>query len=256
MTMDTPAGSTLSLLDLGQAVSRFRRHDVSPTFRPGLPLFFPMPHIQVENLAERPPETQVSVAANVWSLPEHSGSHVDAPHHFVEGGDAVDQLPIDVLFLRPFKKFDVAPDDPQPGEPVTREQLERAAERDGFSLERGDVAIVEFGWDRYLPGGPAGKDDSWWGMNEPGLSDDACEYLATAGVVAVACDTSACDFSLREGVMSAGPGHTQWFLPRGILIVEGLTNLSAVPAAGFFVALPLKLGGGTGSPLRVMLLTD
>ena len=244
------------LYEIGAAVRRLRHHDVSPMYRPELALFFPMPHVQVESISEHDPDAGQSVSAKVWTLPEHSGSHVDAPYHFSPAGKPIHELPIDALFFRPFKKFDLTPDDPQPGEPATRERLVAAAERAAISLDPGDVAIVEFGWDRYLPGGPAGKDESWWGANEPGLSDDACEYLARAGVSAVACDTAACDFSLRDGNMSGGSGHTRWFLPEGILIVEGLTRLSAVPAAGMFVALPLNLKNGSGSPLRVLLLTD
>jgi kynurenine formamidase len=219
-------------------------------------LFFPIPHVQVENISQHEDGAQLSVASNVWTLAEHSGSHVDAPFHFVPDGKTIHELPIDALFFRPFKMFDLTVDDPQPGEPVTREQLVAAAHRADISLEPGDVAIIKFGWDRYLPGGEAGKDASWWGMNEPGISDDACKYLADAQLSAVACDTSACDFSMRNGEMSAGTGHTRWFLPQDILIVEGLTGLSEVPLAGLFVALPLKLENGTGSPLRVLLLTE
>ncbi|CDO86142.1 cyclase [Mycobacterium triplex] len=215
-----------------------------------------MPHVQVQNISDRSPDVDVAVAANVWTLPEHSGSHVDAPYHFWANGPAIHDLPIDALFFRPFKKFDVTADAPQPGRPVGRGQLVAAAERGGFSLKPGDLAIVEFGWDQYLPDGDASKGGAWWGLNEPGLSDEACEYLASAGVAAVACDTSACDFSLSDGQISGGSGHTKWFLPRGILIVEGLTGLADVPATGVFVALPLKLENGTGSPLRVLLLTE
>ncbi|MGW6425074.1 cyclase family protein [Nocardia sp. NPDC055053] len=254
--MATASESTLTLTEIVAAVRQFQYHDVSPVYSPDLPLFFPMPHIQVEQLAARGPDVEISVAANSWTLPEHSGSHVDAPCHFVSGGKCVDELPIDALFFRQFKKFDLTPEDPQPGEPVNRDQLIAAATRGGFSLAPGDVAIVDFGWDRYLPGGEAGKDETWWGLNEPGLTDDACEYLATAGISVVACDTSACDFSFRDGQITGSPGHTRWFLPNGILIVEGLTNLADVPATGVFVALPLKLGKGTGSPLRVLLLTE
>lgn len=254
--MTTANKSGVPLHEIGNAVRQLRNHDVSPMYRPELPLFFPMPHVQVQRLSEHKPDADGSVAANMWTLPEHSGSHVDAPYHFSPGGKAIHDLPIDALFFRPFKKFDLTADDPQPGEPVSRAQLLAAAERTDISLNPGDVAIVEFGWDRYLPGGEAGKDESWWGLNEPGLSDDACEYLANSGVSAVACDTSACDFCMSNGEITGGSGHTRWFLPQGILIVEGLTKLTAVPAAGMFVALPLKLENGTGSPLRVLLLTE
>jgi arylformamidase len=70
----------------------------------------------------------------------------------------------------------------------------------------------------------------------------------------VASDTAACDNAVVEGEIGAGHGHSHWFLPRGILIVEGLRGLAKLPPTGLFVALPLKIKGGTGSPLRVLLL--
>ena len=247
--------AALSWAELGQQLRGLTIHDVSPTYSPQLPLFFAMPGVGVRSIADRAPEESAGVSANVWELPEHSGSHVDAPNHFVQGGASIDELRADVLFFKPFKKFDVSVDDPQPGQPVTRAALESAAQRGGFELEKGDIAIIEFGWDRYLPGGPDGKDAAWWGANEPGLSEDACEYLANAEVQAVACDTSACDMTFDQCQITGGPGHSQWFLPNGILIIEGLVNLASAPATGTFVALPLKLAAGTGSPLRVLLLS-
>jgi kynurenine formamidase len=76
-----------------------------------------------------------------------------------------------------------------------------------------------------------------------------------AAVVAVAADTAGCDVAARDGEIISGYGHTHAFLPNGILIVEGLHGLEQVPATGLFLALPLKIGGGTGSPVRVLLLT-
>ena len=110
------------------------------------------------------------------------------------------------------------------------------------------------GWDRHWPEGPDGADGSFWGRNEPGLSEDACRYLAEAGVAAVASDTAGCDVPCIDGEIGLGHGHSSWFLPRGILIVEGLRGLAEVAATGLFLALPLKIRGGTGSPLRVLLL--
>jgi kynurenine formamidase len=95
---------------------------------------------------------------------------------------------------------------------------------------------------------------SFWGNNMPGLDEAACAYLAEAAVVAVASDTAACDNAVVDGQIGDAHGHSHWFLPRGILIVEGLHGLALVPPTGLLVALPLKIAGGSGSPLRVLLL--
>jgi kynurenine formamidase len=228
-------------------------HDVSPTLGPDLPMWFMYEAPQVTPLfghAER------GAAANSVTIAEHSGTHIDAPFHFDADGKTIDQVAPDTLLLRPYKKFDLTALNLQPGDLASADDLRSAADQAGFALQAGDVAIVECGWDRYLPGGPDAKDPAWWGRNQPGLSEDACALLVDAGVVAVASDTAACDVAVRDGEILSGHGHMAAFLPNGILIVEGLHGLASVPAAGLFVAVPLKIQGGTGSPVRVLLLSD
>lgn len=243
----------MSFAELGAAVRRLRVHDASPTLSADMPVFCFSPSPRIHTLGDHATH---GAAANLLEFPEHCGAHVDAPFHFDPAGLTIDSLAPDALFLRPFKKFDLALDDPQPGDPVDVSQLIAAAERGGFQLEDGDVALLEFGWDRYLPGGYDERDPSWWGSNEPGLNDAACEYLATSGISAVACDTAACDISIRDGEVFSSPGHAHSFLPRGILIIEGLQGLASVATTGLIAALPLKIAHGTGSPLRVLLLTE
>jgi kynurenine formamidase len=230
-----------------------RVHDVSPTVSADMPMWFMYPQPEIEPLFGH---AEAGAAANRVAFSEHTGTHIDAPFHFDADGLTVDQLPVDALLLRPFRKYDLTADDHQPGEMIGLEHLKAAEARGGFSLEPGDVAVLEVGWDRFLPGGADAREPAWWGRNQPGLSPEACEYLAGQGVAAVACDTAACDVAAKDGEMLGAHGHTDAFLPRGILIVEGLHGLADVPATGLFLAVPLKIAGGTGSPVRVVLLTD
>jgi kynurenine formamidase len=243
-----PGGPVATLVN---AMAEFRIHDASPVIEPGMPMFVVYDGPEITPLLSH---DEVGVAANRVALSEHTGTHVDAPFHFDRDGLTVDRLAPDALLLRPYKKFDLSPLDPAPGELVGRAALESAAGRAGFRLDPGDVAILEMGWDRYWPSVPGDNTHSFWGQNMPGLSEDACSYLAESGVVAVASDTAACDNAVLAGNIGASHGHKHWFLPRGILIVEGLRGLAKVATTGLFVALPLKIKGGSGSPLRVLLL--
>jgi arylformamidase len=247
MSADSAVASTLA------ALGRLTVHDVSPTIDADLPVWFMYQSPEVIPVVRH---DQGGAAINTLTMSEHTGTHVDAPFHFDADGQRMDQVPIDALLLRPYKKYDLTGDDHQPGDLIEVEHLKAAEERGGFAVEPGDVAIVEVGWDRNLPGGANGRDGTWWGRNQPGLSNEACEYLAGLDVVAVACDTAACDVAAVEAEMSGAHGHTNAFLPRGILIVEGLTGLADVPTTGLFLALPLKIADGTGSPVRVVLLTE
>jgi kynurenine formamidase len=235
------------------AVAQLTVHDVSPTIDDDLPVWFMYDSPVVTPVVRH---DQGGAAVNTLSINEHTGTHVDAPFHFDANGARMAEVPVESLLLRPFCKYDLTTDDHQPGDLIGVEHLKAAEARGQFSVQPGDVAIIEVGWDRNLPGGPAGRDATWWGRNQPGLADDACEYLADLGVAAVASDTAACDVAAVEAEMSGAHGHTGAFLPRGILIVEGLTGLAQVPATGLFLALPLKIADGTGSPVRVVLLTE
>jgi kynurenine formamidase len=74
--------------------------------------------------------------------------------------------------------------------------------------------------------------------------------LSERHVKANGTDTVSADLAQKEGVTIADHGHRTYFLPRDILIIEGLQNLASAPASFYFVALPLKIKGGSGSPLR------
>ena len=246
--VDRSAGPESALLT---ALSELTVHDASPVITPGMPMF---PAFEGPEMTPVLSHEEVGVAAYRLSLAEHTGSHVDAPYHFDRDGATVDRLPVDLLLMRPYKKFDLTPEDPQPGQELDAEALRRAAERGGFTLEKGDVAIVEMGWDRHWPVGPGDHTRGYWGQNMPGLDESACELLAGTGVTAVGSDTAACDNAVRGGELGTASGHGHWFLPRGIVIVEGLMGLANVPPCGLLLALPLKIAGGSGSPLRVLLL--
>jgi kynurenine formamidase len=232
------------------ALRGFRVHDASPVIEPGMPMFTVYEGPEITRLFGH---EDVGAAANRIALAEHTGSHLDAPFHFDPHGSTVDALAPDALLLRPYKKLDLSTPAPEPGQLLGADELAAAAARAGIALETGDVAIVQMGWDRHWPADGA-ADGAWWGRNEPGLAEDACRYLAEAGVAAVASDTAGCDVPCRDGEVGFGAGHSHWFLPRGILIVEGLRGLAEVAPSGLIVALPLKIRGGTGSPLRVLLL--
>jgi kynurenine formamidase len=242
---DPVAGDVLT--QITKLVGDLHVHDASPAIAAGTEMWF---------MHEGPQVTPVfrhadhGAATNRISLSEHTGTHVDAPFHFDPNGLTIDRVAPDALLLRRYRKLDLSLLALKAGDLVTADALRDAGEMPGS----GEVAIVEFGWDRHLPGGADGREPGWWGRNEPGLDEGACQLLVDAGVAAVASDTAACDVAARDGEVVSGHGHASAFLPNGILIVEGLRGLADVPATGLFLGLPLKIERGTGSPMRVLLL--
>lgn len=229
------------------ALAAFTVHDVTAPIEDGMPVWFRYDSPTVTPVLTFEAD---GVAANRLEMSEHTGTHLDAPSHTVPGGLSVDRLPPDHLLCRPFKKYDLSVHGYGAGESIGVAALQDAERRAGFALEPGDVAIIETGWDRHS------RQDSWWGRNQPGLDRDSCLYLAEQNVAVVASDTPACDVVCRDGQIESAAGHRELFLPRGILILEGLAGLAAVPATGLLLALPLPIRGGTGSPVRVLVLTE
>ena len=229
-------------------------YDVSPVIDERLPVFPGHPAITVESDART--HARDGYFLQRLAIGEHIGSHVDAPAHAVAGlaDRTIDLYPVD-RFIAPYVKYDLSAFDPQPGMLISRAQLEEVERRDGLELQSGDVAIVQYGWDRHFrPNSNDADERAWWIRNAPGLAADACSHLAGRGVIGVGSDTATCDAAVVDGTITSSVGHDQIFLPNEILLFEGLIGLAAAPARGVFLGLPLRIGGGSGSPIRAVLI--
>jgi len=187
---------------------------------------------------------------------EHSGTHVDAPAHFVNGGAMVDELPLD-LFFAPTAIIDVrdktSADRDYKMNPDDIESWEGRYGRipDGFFV------FFWTGWDSLW-----GDGDPYLGMDEegcyhfPGLDEAAAVMLSEErDVKGIGTDCNAIEPGLN---ITAGDFSTHHaLLSRDMFIIEGLNNLSRLPPLGAFcIVLPLKLFKGTGSPARVLAFTE
>lgn len=179
------------------------------------------------------------------SLPEHAGTHLDAPAHFAAGGLTVDQLELARL-VRPAVVLDVRDavgDDRDAAVPSTA--IEAIEARDGV-VPAGTVALVRTGWDRHLADPLAYAHDETGQARMPGLAADAAALLVDRGVVGIGIDT----LSIDPGV--AGIAAHRVTLPAGLWHLEGLVNLGLLPTRGaWIVAAPLRLVDGSGTPARV-----
>ena len=133
---------------------------------------------------------------------------------------------------------------------VTVDDLTAAADRAGVEVRRGDVALIRTGWARHF-GDPTAYLGQTGGV--PGATPEAAQWLADAGVVTTGADTTAYE-QIRPGAgHSVLPAHRVLLVEHGIHIIEHL-DLEAAAAEGLtefvFVMAPLRIVGGTGSPIR------
>ena len=179
------------------------------------------------------------------TLSEHTGTHMDAPLHFIPEGPAnygTDEIPLDRLAGR---AATIEATDLGAGDLLSTGRIEAWEEEQG-SIEAGDRVLICYGWDRRWAAGPEGRRflEDW-----PGLSGEAAEYLVGKGVSLVGCDTLAIDATIS----TENPAHYA-LLGSEVYIVENLKNLDRLPPFCLFLALPLKIKGGSGSPVRAVAL--
>ena len=120
-------------------------------------------------------------------VPEHAGTHLDAPAHFARGGRRVHELPLGEL-VRPLVKLDVrawVADDASAT--IGRDVIEELERRDGL-VPRGAAVLVHTGWDAYVraPERYLGQGDE---VVFPGLTRDAAELLVERGATGIGIDT-------------------------------------------------------------------
>jgi kynurenine formamidase len=181
------------------------------------------------------------------AVPEHAGTHLDAPAHFSRGGATADALGLPLL-VRPAVKLDVRP---LVGDDAAFElraaHVEELEAADG-PIPAGAAALVHTGWEsrRHDAVAYAGGD----ALAFPGLGPDAARLLVARGAVGVGIDTLGID-----------PGHAEGFpahritLEAGLWHLEGLVNLAAVPARGaWLVAGAIPVVAGSGAPARVLCI--
>ena len=183
-------------------------------------------------------------ATNTLFIAEHAGTHLDAPFHLVPEGKTVDQLELDRM-TGPAVALDLH--DKWPKGIITADDLE-AAIRD-VDLRAGDAVVLRTGADVHL-GEPE------YLTSYGGLSADGTAWLVDKGARLVGTDAASIDHAESEEF----PAH-RGLLPAGVLIVENLANLAelvAVAGTRRFAlhTFPLKISGGTGSPIRAVAVVD
>lgn len=177
---------------------------------------------------------------------DHAGTHVDAPVHFDPRPEAlsIDQMPLEKFIT---SAFCVDLRDVPLKHAVTLDELKAAVLAAGQTIQQGDTVLVLLGTNERLLGKPGYTQDF------AGLSIEAIHWLADQGVgmfgVEAISPSPAGELNFRAHMACA---------ERGITHMECLANLEAVVGRGRFrfIGLPLKIRGGTASPIRAIALFE
>ena len=173
-------------------------------------------------------------------LSTHTGTHMDAPYHFLEKGAKIHEISLkklvsEAVLIKSKKKG---------GESITKTDIQKFEKKHGKIAGFSSV-IFYTGWQRNLQ-------KKYYFTKNPGLSVSAAKYLASKKINLVGIDSPSIDLG-KDSKFSV---H-QIFAKKGILIVENLANLEKIKSPKFhLVVLPLKLKNATGSPVRAIAFVE
>ena len=173
-------------------------------------------------------------------LSTHTGTHIDAPYHFVKKGQKIDQivtkrLVTEAVLIKIRKGSDQA---------ITKTDIQKFEKKFG-KIDDGSTVIFHTGWQKNL------KKKSYF-LKNPGLTVSGGNYLASKKINLVGIDSPSIDLGINN---KFSVHHV--LAKNGILIVENLSNLEKIHSEKFhLIVAPLKLKNATGSPVRAMALTD
>jgi len=187
---------------------------------------------------------------------EHGGTHVDAPIHFHEGGATVEEIPLERL-VGPAVRIDVrAACERDRDHRVTVADIGAWESRHG-EIPEGAIVLLHTGFGRFWPDREAYMGTAERGpgavakLHFPGLDPDAARWLvAERRIHAIGLDTPSIDAGPSTGFES----HRILFAAN-VPAFENLAQLDLLPPRGFrVIALPMKIRGGSGAPLRAVAI--
>lgn len=243
--------AALAALLPGEAVAHKRRRrrgrgkvvDLTHTFTAGFPVYLGAGPARrtINNY------TPDGFYAQEWTFGEHSGTHMDAPGHFVQGGRLTPELRPRELML-PIVVIDIskrAANDPDAV--VTVDDL-RAFERRHGRIPRNALVAMDSGWDAKL-GTPAFLGGALGDYHFPGFGEDAIDFMIQRNRgSAIAVDTA----SLDPGNSATFPVHNKW-LAEDKYGLENVKNLGKLPAHGASAIVGvIPWEEGSGGPARVL----
>jgi len=219
-------------------MQQIKVYDISRTYEMGMPQSMSLPRFAAWPCSSQ--EWGDRVNCNAVLLAEHVGSHCDAPYHLFKDGKKINELPVDA-FIGPGLMLNFLGIEDQAI--IHEKDIKRCESQQKLQIEEGNIILFHTGFD-----------DKHWGStpsnvkiqkDRPTISEDAAYYLISKKIKAIGMDTGSPDIT-----GTCLPIH-KILLNANVLIIESLCHLEQLPEKDFlFVALPLNIKGGSGSPVR------
>ena len=218
------------------------------------------PKVEIHAIGD--PNAEETVSSWNWlKLGEHSGTHFDAPHHWLSGKDFPDGF-TDTLDLQrviaPANVFDCSQQSAADSDFLLTVEMVKAWESQHGEIGPGEWVLMRSDWDSrshdeelFLNDDPDPMED---GSHSPGPTTECIEYLLSKGIVGWGSQCIGTDAGMAGKFSPPYPAHN--YLHRDNCFgLASLANLDQLPPKGaIFIAAPLKIERGTGSPIRALAL--
>lgn len=220
--------------------------DLSQEIFTGMPVFPGLPEVQITvHISHEESDGVVSPAVNRLELGEHTGTHVDAINHMARQyrGQSIDTMPLTMFYTEGIC-LDLS--DKGLRELIEQADLQHALSDATLEIKRGDTVLLFT--DHYRR---AFGTDDW--HNGPGLSTDAARWLGQKGIAAFGVEMAS------PGVRHVSNKEVHHICGQmGFTHYENMINLHRLIGRGRFrfIGLPLRIRGGTGSPVRAVAVFE
>lgn len=216
----------------------------------------PTPKVEIHKISEYD-EDGPFFAWNWLKLGEHSGTHFDAPHHWITGKDYedgyTDTLDVQRL-IAPVNVIDCSKESAENEDFLLTEEHIKAWEAEHGEIKQGEWVVMRTDWDRRADDEDKFLNADEKGPHSPGPTPEAMEYLLSKKIVGWGSQCIGTDAGCAGEMNPPYPAHN--FLHRDDCFgLASLANLDKLPAKGaILIAAPLKIARGTGSPIRALAL--
>ena len=240
----------LSLLPNGKII------DLTHTFSKESVYWVTAKEFELDTVAYGNTEKGYFYSANNFTGAEHGGTHIDAPIHFSKNAQTVEEIPLENLMGSAIK-INVSDKAIKNHDYLVSVEDLLNWEKENGEIPDGSIILIETGYARYYPdklkylGTDARGPEAVAKLHFPGLSPKAAKWLVeNRKINAIGLDTASIDYGQSTDFQS----HVI-LLSANIPAFENVAHLDKLPNKGFSViALPMKIKGGSGGPLRIIAI--
>ena len=214
------------------------------------------PKVEIHKISEYD-EDGPFFAWNWMVLGEHTGTHFDAPHHWITGRDNpegyTDTLDVQRL-IAPVNVLDFSKESAADADFLLTIDHVKAWEAEHGEIGKGEWVVLRSDWDKRARDEAAFLNADETGPHSPGPTPDAIDYLLSKKIVGWGSQCIGTDAGQAGGMEPPYPAHNLLHL-NNCFGLASLANLDRLPAKGaILIAAPMKIARGTGSPIRALAL--